>query len=62
MTKLWPARPALLVFAFLCGCTSLADTAAAQGFLSFLWGGGSREVVPFHAHSPAGTDHRQFRR
>jgi len=29
------------------------DVAAAQGFLSFLWGGGSREVVSFHpAHAP----------
>jgi lipoprotein-anchoring transpeptidase ErfK/SrfK len=53
MTKLWPARSTLLVFAFLYGCTGFAGTAAAQGFLSFLWGGGSREVVPFHpSHAP----------
>lgn len=27
---------------------SLAPAASAQGFLSFLWGGGSREVISFH--------------
>ena len=48
MTAIQAARPALLsatilIFSSLVG----ASAASAQEFLSFLWGGGSREVVPF---------------
>jgi lipoprotein-anchoring transpeptidase ErfK/SrfK len=41
---------ARLVAAALAASVALslsATTASAQGFLSFLWGGGSREVIPF---------------
>jgi len=42
-----------LAFACLCGLPGLAGPASAQGFLSFLWSGGSREVVAFHpTHAP----------
>ncbi len=37
----------------ICALLVPLHTASAQGFLSFLWGGGSREVVSFHpAHAP----------
>lgn len=32
---------------FVCALFVTCNTASAQGFLSFLWGGGSREVVSF---------------
>jgi lipoprotein-anchoring transpeptidase ErfK/SrfK len=56
MTKriLRPQRCLLVVFAVLAIYPGLASPAAAQGFLSFLWGGGSREVVAFHPAHPAG--------
>jgi len=48
-----PARWLRLAFACLCAVSGLAGPAAAQGFLSFLWSGGSREVVAFHpSHAP----------
>jgi lipoprotein-anchoring transpeptidase ErfK/SrfK len=38
---------------FVCALFVTCDTASAQGFLSFLWGGGSREIVSFHpTHAP----------
>jgi lipoprotein-anchoring transpeptidase ErfK/SrfK len=56
MTKriLRPQRCLLVVFAVLAMDLGLASPVAAQGFLSFLWGGGSREVVAFHPAHPAG--------
>ena len=56
MTKriLRPQWCLLVVFAVLAMDLGLASPAAAQGFLSFLWGGGSREVVAFHPAHPAG--------
>ena len=49
-----PQRCLLVVFAVLAMDLGLTSPAAAQGFLSFLWGGGSREVVAFHPAHPAG--------
>lgn len=56
MTKriLRPQRCLLVVFALLAIYPGPSSPAAAQGFLSFLWGGGSREVVAFHPAHPAG--------
>ena len=56
MTKriLRPQRCLLVVFAVLAIYPGLSSPSAAQGFLSFLWGGGSREVVAFHPAHPAG--------
>jgi lipoprotein-anchoring transpeptidase ErfK/SrfK len=34
--------------AFVCAALVAPHPASAQGFLSFLWGGGSRETVSFH--------------
>ena len=55
MTKpiLWPQRSLYVVVAILAVAAGRASPASAQGFLSFLWSGGSREVVAFHpSHSP----------
>jgi lipoprotein-anchoring transpeptidase ErfK/SrfK len=55
MTKriLRPQRCLYLIVAILAVAAGRVSPASAQGFLSFLWGGGSREVVAFHpAHSP----------
>jgi lipoprotein-anchoring transpeptidase ErfK/SrfK len=38
----------LALFAMGCALAGAATTASAQGFFSFLWGGGSRQVVSFH--------------
>jgi lipoprotein-anchoring transpeptidase ErfK/SrfK len=49
-----PARWLRLAFLCLCAVPSFPGPAAAQGFLSFLWSGGSREVVAFHPTHAAG--------
>jgi lipoprotein-anchoring transpeptidase ErfK/SrfK len=50
----WPARLLVLFLALVWAFAGFARPAVAQGFLSFLWGGGSREVVPFNAAHPPG--------
>jgi lipoprotein-anchoring transpeptidase ErfK/SrfK len=55
MTKrlLGSARWLRLTLLCLCALPGFAGPAWAQGFLSFLWSGGSREVVAFHpTHGP----------
>jgi lipoprotein-anchoring transpeptidase ErfK/SrfK len=48
-----PARGLRLAFLCLCAWPGFAGAASAQGFLSFLWSGGSREVVSFQpTHAP----------
>jgi lipoprotein-anchoring transpeptidase ErfK/SrfK len=42
-----PVRHLLLVLSFICLVLLAPDRASAQGFLSFLWDGGSRQVVSF---------------
>ncbi|HEU0058907.1 MAG TPA: L,D-transpeptidase [Hyphomicrobiaceae bacterium] len=54
MRILRPQRYLPAVFAVLAMSSGWASPASAQGFLSFLWGGGSREVVAFHPEHPAG--------
>ena len=49
-----PQRCLLVVFAGFAMSAGVASPASAQGFLSFLWGGGSREVVAFHPAHPPG--------
>jgi lipoprotein-anchoring transpeptidase ErfK/SrfK len=39
---------ALAVSAMACAFVGMASTASAQGFFPYWWGGGSRQVVPFH--------------
>jgi lipoprotein-anchoring transpeptidase ErfK/SrfK len=48
-----PARGLRMAFLCLCALPGLGAPASAQGFLSFLWSGGAREVVAFHPiHGP----------
>jgi lipoprotein-anchoring transpeptidase ErfK/SrfK len=43
----------LLALSSVCALFAASTAASAQDFLSFLWGGGSREVVSFHrSHAP----------
>lgn len=42
-----PVRHLPLVLSFICLVLLAPDRASAQGFLSFLWDGGSRQVVSF---------------
>jgi lipoprotein-anchoring transpeptidase ErfK/SrfK len=46
-------RHVLVVCGAVCLLLATLEPASAQGFLSFFWGGGSREVVSFHpSHAP----------
>ena len=54
MGKRWYMRQFLVVVSCLCALLVTLTTASAQGFLSFLWGGGSREVVSFPPNHPPG--------
>jgi lipoprotein-anchoring transpeptidase ErfK/SrfK len=56
MTKRNPgAMPiGLVLVASIFVAVGFASRASAQGFLSFLWAGGSREVVAFHPTHPPG--------
>jgi len=49
-----PARLPWLLAVWLLIIPGLGSPASAQGFLSFFWGGGSREVVAFHPSYPPG--------
>ena len=47
------ARHVLVLVGTVCSLLVTLDPASAQGFLSFFWSGGSREVVSFHpSHAP----------
>jgi lipoprotein-anchoring transpeptidase ErfK/SrfK len=49
----WQFARFLAVLSCFCLVPFASDSAAAQNFFSFLWGGGSREVVAFHpSHAP----------
>ena len=50
----WHVGQLLVALGSICAIVATSHTASAQGFLSFLWGGGSREVVSFHPHHTPG--------